>query len=37
MDMDLLTDKDAIDLLDGGDGPFYEWAAAQSDTNGESS
>jgi hypothetical protein len=35
MDMDLLTDKDAIDLLDGWDGPFYEWAAAQSDENGE--
>jgi anti-sigma-K factor RskA len=35
LDMDLLTDKDAIDLLDGWDGPFYEWAAAQSDTNGE--
>jgi hypothetical protein len=37
MDMDLLTDKDAIDLLDGWDGPFYEWAAAQSDANGERS
>ena len=35
LDMDLLTDKDAIDLLDGWDGPFYEWAAEQSDTNGE--
>jgi hypothetical protein len=35
LDMDLLTDKDAIDLLDGWDGSFYEWAAAQSDTNGE--
>ena len=35
MDMDLLTDKDAIDLLDGWDGSFYEWAAAQSDANGE--
>jgi hypothetical protein len=35
MDMDLLTDKDAIDLLEGWDGSFYEWAAAQSDANGE--
>ena len=35
IDMDLLTDKDAIDLLEGWDGPFYEWAAAQPDTNGE--
>jgi anti-sigma-K factor RskA len=35
LDMELLTDKDAMDLLDGWDGSFYEWAAAQSDTNGE--
>jgi hypothetical protein len=35
IDMDLLTDKDAIDLLEGWDGPFYEWAAAQPDANGE--
>jgi anti-sigma-K factor RskA len=37
LDMDLLTDQDAMDLLDGWDGSFYEWAAAQSDTNGERS
>jgi anti-sigma-K factor RskA len=34
-DMDLLADKDALDLMEGWDG-FYEWAAAQTDTNGES-
>lgn len=34
-DMDLLADKDALDLMEGGDGSFYEWAAAQTD-NGES-
>jgi hypothetical protein len=37
IDMDLLTDKDAIDLLEGWDGPFYEWDAAQPDPNGERS
>lgn len=35
-DVDLLADKDALDLMEGWDG-FYEWAAAQTDTNGESS
>jgi len=35
-DMDLLTDNDSIDLMEGWDGPFYEWAAAQSDPGGES-
>jgi hypothetical protein len=35
-DMDLVTDKDAIDLMEGWDGSFYEWAAAQSDSNAES-
>jgi anti-sigma-K factor RskA len=34
-DVDLLTDTDSIDLMEGWDG-FYEWAAAQSDANGES-
>jgi anti-sigma-K factor RskA len=34
-DVDLLADKDALDLMEGWDG-FYEWAAAQTDTNGES-
>jgi anti-sigma-K factor RskA len=35
-DMDLLADSEALELLDGWDGPFYEWATAQSD-NVESS
>jgi hypothetical protein len=35
-DMDLLADSEALDLLDGWDGPFYEWAASQTDGNGES-
>jgi hypothetical protein len=35
-DMELLTDKDSIDLMEGWDGSFYEWAAAQSDAGAES-
>lgn len=35
-DMDLLTDSDSIDLMEGWDGSFYEWAAAQSDAGAES-
>ena len=35
-DMDLLTDNDSIDLMEGYDGSFYEWAAAQSDAGTES-
>lgn len=35
-DMDLLADSDALDLIEGWDGPFYEWAASQSDANGTS-
>jgi hypothetical protein len=34
-DLDLLADKDGLDLMEGGDGSFYEWALAQTD-NGES-
>jgi len=34
-DMDLLTDKDSIDLMEGWDG-FYEWAASQPESNVES-
>ncbi len=30
-DMDLLADGEALELLDGWDGPFYEWAAEQTD------
>jgi hypothetical protein len=35
-DMDLLTDSEGLDLMEGGDGSFYEWAAAQAE-NGASS
>ena len=34
-DMDLLTDAEGLDLMEGGDGSFYEWAAAQAE-NGAS-
>ena len=34
-DMDLLTDSEGLELMEGGDGSFYEWAAAQTD-NGAS-
>jgi hypothetical protein len=35
-DMELLTDNDSIDLMEGWDGSFYEWAASQSEGNVES-
>ncbi len=35
-DMDLLADADGLDLIEGWDGPFYEWAADQSDTSVQS-
>jgi hypothetical protein len=35
-DMDLLADSEALDLMEQGDGSFYEWAAAQSDSSGQS-
>ena len=35
-DMDLLADADGLDLVEGWDGPFYEWAADQTDTNVQS-
>jgi hypothetical protein len=34
-DMDMLADSDALELVEGGDGSFYEWAATQGE-NGES-
>jgi hypothetical protein len=30
-DMDLLADADALELMEGWDGSFYEWAADQTD------
>jgi anti-sigma-K factor RskA len=35
-DMDLLADSDALELVEQGDGTFYEWAAAQTEANGAS-
>jgi len=35
-DMDLLADAEGLDLIEGWDGPFYEWAADQSDANVQS-
>ena len=33
--LDLVTDDDAMHLMEDNDGSFYEWAAAQSDSAGE--
>ena len=35
-DMDLLADKEGLDLIEGWDGSFYEWAAAQTDAASQS-
>jgi hypothetical protein len=35
-DVDLLVDADALDLMEGWDGSFYEWAADQTDGGGQS-
>jgi cytochrome c-type biogenesis protein CcmH/NrfG len=35
-DMDLLADGEALDLMEGWDGPFYEWATAEPEANAES-
>jgi hypothetical protein len=35
-DMDLLADSEGLDLIEGWDGPFYEWAADQTDANVQS-
>jgi hypothetical protein len=34
-DLDLLADGEGLDLMEGWDGSFYEWAAEQTDPNGE--
>lgn len=36
-DLDLLADRDGMDLMQGGDGQFYEWAMAQAqaDSSGQ--
>jgi len=35
-DMDLLADNDGLELIEEWDGSFYEWAAAETETNAES-
>jgi hypothetical protein len=30
-DIEMLTDAEGLDLVEGGDGGFYEWAASQPD------
>lgn len=32
-DMDLVADSEALDLIEGWDGPFYEWATTASEAN----
>jgi len=34
-DLDLLADSEGLDLLEGGDNSFYEWAREQADSAGE--
>jgi hypothetical protein len=33
--LDLVTDDDAMNLMEDNDGSFYEWAAAQADSAGQ--
>ncbi len=33
--LDLVTDDDAMNLMEDNDGSFYEWAAAQTDSAGQ--
>ena len=33
-DLDLIADRDGVELMQGGDGQFYEWAMAQADQGG---
>ena len=35
-DVDLLADSEGLDLMEGWDGSFYEWAAAQAEPPGQS-
>ena len=34
-DLELLADRDGMDLMADGDGQFYEWAVAQTDKGGQ--
>jgi Protein of unknown function (DUF3619) len=33
-DLELIADRDGMELMQGGDGQFYEWAMAQADDGG---
>lgn len=33
-DLDLIADRDGMDIMQSGDGQFYEWAMAQADQGG---
>jgi hypothetical protein len=32
-DLDLIADRDGMELMQGGDGQFYEWAMSQADSD----
>jgi hypothetical protein len=34
-DLDLIADRDGMDIMQSGDGQFYEWAMAQADEGGQ--
>lgn len=34
-DLDLIADRDAMDIVQGGDAQFYEWAMSQADQGGQ--
>ena len=34
-DLDLVADREGMDLMQSGDGQFYEWAMAQADQSGQ--
>ncbi|MBW4051301.1 MAG: hypothetical protein HIU85_07545 [Proteobacteria bacterium] len=36
-DLELLADRDGMELMQNGDGQFYEWAMAQADASGQPS
>ena len=34
-DLDLVADREGMDLMQSGDGQFYEWAMAQADSGNQ--
>jgi len=34
-DLDLIADRDGMDIMQNGDGQFYEWAMSQADQGGQ--